>query len=105
MHKIDKEYEDLIVQYEYNIKFLTLIQKLLKRELTDDEALDLKNRIESITRKGILRYYRDKKEYRKEEIMDLGKELMYGTFLKYCPFNIDCYVYEIIKRKLGNKKR
>lgn len=102
--KKDAEPEDLIHQYEYNIKFLTLFLKLLKKGLTNKESLELKDSIESVIRKSVVRYYRNQKEYRKEEIQDLGKDIIYGTFLRHCPFNIDCYVYEIVKRKLGNKK-
>lgn len=102
--KKDYEKEDLIHQYEYNINAMTLLLKLLKNELTEKEGIELRDIIESVIRKGVVRYYRNKKEYRKEEIQDLGRDIVYDTFLNHCPFNIDCYVYEIVKRKLGNKK-
>lgn len=103
--KIDEEKEDLIFQYEQNIEFLTLLLKLLKMEINSTEGQQLTDKVRSVIRKALVRYYRDKKEYRKEEIEDMVKDIMYGTFFKHCPFNMDCYIYEIVKRKLGNKRR
>lgn len=103
--KIDEEKEDLIFQYERNIRFMQLLLKFIKGELDTQESIELRNRVQSVIRKSTLRYYRNKGEYRKDEINDLGKDIMYGTFLKYCPLNMDCYIYEIVKRKLGNKRR
>ena len=79
--------------------------KMLREELSEEDGKELQEMIRSCIRKGLVRYFRDKKEYRKEEIDDIAKEVFYGTFLSHCPLNIDCYVYEIIKRKLGNKKK
>ena len=100
-----KEVGDLIVQYEYGLRFLSLMVKLLKRELNEQEGVELHGMVKSCIRKGMVRYYRDKREYRKEEINDIAREVFYGTFLQHCPLNIDCYVYEIIKRKMGNRKK
>lgn len=92
---------DVVAYYEYNIRFLSLLYKMISQTLTIEEAQELSSLIESSTRKALVRYYRDKKEYRKEEIDDVVKELFYGTFLKHCPANIDCYIYEIVKRKFS----
>lgn len=106
IHRLsDKDTEDLICQYEHSQRFLSLMVKMLKRELNNEEAEELSDMVKSCIRKGLVRYYRDKKEYRKEEIDDIAREVFYGTFLTHCPLNIDCYVYEIIKRKLGNRKK
>ena len=77
---------------------------MLKKELTTIEGRELSELVGGSIRKALVRYYRDKKEYRKEEIEDLAKDIFYDTFLNHCPFNVDCYIYEIVKRKLKNKK-
>lgn len=106
IHRLsDKDTNDLICQYEYSQRFLSLMVKMLKRELNQDEAEELSCMVRSCIRKGLVRYYRYKRQYRKEEIDDIAREVFYGTFLMHCPLNIDCYVYEIVKRKLGNKKK
>lgn len=102
---LNKDTDDLIYQYEYGQRLLSLMVKMLKRNLSKDEAEELSDMVRSCIRKGLVRYYRDKREYRKEEIDDIAREVFYGTFLTHCPLNIDCYVYEIVKRKLGNKKK
>ncbi|MBQ4589010.1 MAG: hypothetical protein IJA95_06965 [Bacteroidaceae bacterium] len=105
IHRLAKaDTEDLIAQYERGERFLSLMIKMLRKELSEEEGEELQGMVKSCIRKGLVRYYRDKKEYRKEEIDDIAKEVFYGTFLSHCPLNIDCYVYEIVKRKLGNKK-
>lgn len=105
IHRLSKtDTEDLIVQYKLGERFLSLMTKMLRQDLSAEEGEELHEMVRSCIRKGLVRYYRDKKEYRKEEIDDIAKEVFYGTFLSHCPLNIDCYVYEIIKRKLGNKK-
>ena len=105
IHRLAKiDTEDLIAQYERGERFLSLMVKMLREELSEEEGEELQGMVKSCIRKGLVRYYRDKKEYRKEEIDDIAKEVFYGTFLSHCPLNIDCYVYEIVKRKLGNKK-
>lgn len=103
--KIDAEDSDLVFQYERNINFLTLLLKLLKREISNKEGEELFNKVQSVIRKSVVRYYRDKREYRKEEVDDIVKDIFYDTFLKHCPFNIDCYMYEIVKRKMRNRKK
>lgn len=105
IHRLSKaDADDLITQYERGERFLSLMIKMLRKELSEEEGEELQEMVRSCIRKGLVRYYRDKKEYRKEEIDDIAKEVFYGTFLSHCPLNIDCYVYEIVKRKLGNKK-
>lgn len=103
-YKYHKDKEDLLKLYEYNIRFLELFCKMLKKELARNEAWELSELVGGSIRKALVRYYRDKKEYRKEEIEDLAKDIFYNTFLEHCPFNMDCYIYEIVKRKLKNKK-
>ena len=99
-----KDKEDVLKLYEYNLRFLELFRKMLKKELTTIEGRELSELVGGSIRKALVRYYRDKKEYRKEEIEDLAKDIFYDTFLNHCPFNVDCYIYEIVKRKLKNKK-
>lgn len=103
-YKHHKDKEDLLKLYEYNIRFLELFYKMLKKQIATNEVYELSELVGGVIRKALARYYRDKKEYRKEEIEDLVKDIFYNTFLEYCPFNIDCYIYEIVKRKLKNKK-
>lgn len=100
----DKEREDLIFQYERSISFLNNMLALLKGELKNKDAVALNDDITNCIRKAMVRYCCDKKEYRKEEIEDIAREVFYSCFLSHCPLNIDCYVYEIVKRKFGNKK-
>ena len=100
----DKEREDLIFQYERSISFLNNMLALLKGELTNEGAVALNEDVTNCIRKAMVRYYCDKKEYRKEEIEDIARQVFYSCFLSHCPLNIDCYVYEIVKRKFGNKK-
>ena len=101
----DSEKEDVIFNYERNIHFLQMLLKLLKMDIDSKEGAELESEVRKCIRKAITRYYRDKGEFRKEEIDDLAKDIFYGTFFKHCPFNMDCYIYEIVKRKLGNKRR
>lgn len=101
----DSEKEDIIFNYERNIHFLQMLLKLLKMDIDSKEGAELESEVRKCIRKAITRYYRDKGEYRKEEIDDLAKDIFYDTFFKHCPFNMDCYIYEIVKRKLGNKRR
>lgn len=101
----DSEKEDVIFNYERNIHFLQMLLKLLKMDIDSKEGAELESEVRKCIRKAITRYYRDKGEYRKEEIDDLAKDIFYDTFFKHCPFNMDCYIYEIVKRKLGNKRR
>ena len=100
----DKEREDLIFQYERGISFLNNMLALLKGELGNKDVIQLNDDITNCIRKAMVRYYCDKKEYRKEEIEDIVRDVFYSCFLSHCPLNIDCYVYEIVKRKFGNKK-
>ena len=101
----DSEKEDVIFNYERNIHFLQMLLKLLKMDIDSKEGAELESEVRKCIRKAITRYYRDKGEYRKEEIDDLAKDIFYDTFFKHCPFNMDCYIYEIVKRKLGSKRR
>lgn len=100
----NKEKEDVVYHYEKSINNLILLQKLITQRLSKQEGVELYNILEKSIRKALQRYYADKREYRKEEIDDIVKELYFGTFLEHCPFNMDIYVYEIVKRKLKNKK-
>ena len=101
----ERENADLIFQYENGVEFMSMMVKLLKGELNNKDGQALQSKVISCIRKALVRYYRDKGEYRKEEINDIAKDVFYGTFLQCCPLNLDCYVYEIVKRKFGNKKR
>lgn len=103
-YRNDKEREDIIHTYEKNLRCLNLLYKLITQDLSRKESVELSKMILSSTRKALCRYYSDKGEYRKEEINDIVRDLFYGTFIDYCPFNIDAYIYRIIQRKLTHKK-
>lgn len=102
--KQNKEKSDVIHAYERNLNILSLLYKLVSNRLSVKEARELSDVLEGSIRKALHRYYADKKEYRKEEIDDIIRDLYFGTFIEHCPFNMDLYVYEIVKRKLKNKK-
>lgn len=102
--KHNKEKSDVIYAYERNLNNLSLLYKLVSNSLSAKEARELSDVLEGSIRKALQRYYTDKKEYRKEEIDDIVRDLYFDTFIEHCPFNMDLYVYEIVKRKLKNKK-
>lgn len=102
--KQNKEKSDVIHAYERNLNIMSLLYKLVSNRLSVKEARELSDVLEGSIRKALQRYYADKKEYRKEEIDDIIRDLYFGTFIEHCPFNMDLYVYEIVKRKLKNKK-
>ena len=77
----DKEREDLIFQYERSISFLNNMLALLKGELGNKDVIQLNDDITNCIRKAMVRYYCDKKEYRKEEIEDIAREVFYSCFL------------------------
>ena len=45
-------------------------------EINSTEGQQLTDKVRSVIRKALVRYYRDKKEYRKEEIEDMVKDMV-----------------------------